>query len=116
MRQEEICRARWSDVDPRARMLLIRDRKDSRNKNGNNQRIPLLAAAGYDAWAIVEEQRARRSNDDDRISHSIIGKSEPPSVEDALTWRSTTFIFMICGTKARAAFSRLDSRLNRLRW
>lgn len=48
-------------------MLLIRDRKDPRHKNGNNQRIPLFAASGYDAWAILEEQRAIRSNDDDRI-------------------------------------------------
>jgi integrase len=116
MRQEEICKVRWSDLESRTRMLLIGDRKDPRNKKGNNQRIPLFAATGYDAWAIVEEQRARRSNDDDRIFPSIIGQLAPPSVEDALTWSSTTFIFMICGTKARAAFSRLDSRLNRLRW
>ncbi|RVA26375.1 site-specific integrase, partial [Mesorhizobium sp. M7A.F.Ca.US.001.01.1.1] len=58
------------------RMLLIRDRKDPRNKKGNNQRIPLFAATGYDAWAIVEEQQARRSNDDDRIfpfNHRSVG-------------------------------------------
>lgn len=67
MRQDEICRARWSDLEMRTRMLMIRDRKDPRNKRGNNQRIPLFAASGYDAWAILEEQRAVRSNDDDRI-------------------------------------------------
>ncbi|MBB6464994.1 site-specific integrase [Aminobacter sp. NyZ550] len=67
MRQEEICTVRWSDLECRTRMLLIRDRKDPRNKQGNNQRIPLFAACGYDAWAIVEEQRACRSNNDDRI-------------------------------------------------
>jgi integrase len=67
MRQEEICKARWSDVDARTRMLLIRDRKDPRNKKGNNQRIPLFNATGYDAWAIVEERQSKRSNDDDRI-------------------------------------------------
>jgi integrase len=67
MRQEEICTVRWSDVEARARMLLIRDRKDPRHKKGNNQRIPLFAASGYDAWVILEEQRAIRSNDDDRI-------------------------------------------------
>lgn len=67
MRQEEICSVRWSDLECRSRMLLIRDRKDPRNKKGNNQRIPLFAACGYDAWAIVEEQRNCRSNDDDRI-------------------------------------------------
>lgn len=67
MRQEEICRVRWSDLETRTKMLTIRDRKDPRNKDGNHQRIPLFAAAGYDAWAIVEEQRAIRRNQDDRI-------------------------------------------------
>jgi integrase len=38
-------------------MLLIRDRKDPRRKRGNNQRIPLLRVTGYDAYAIIEEQR-----------------------------------------------------------
>lgn len=67
MRQDEICSVRWSDIEARTRMLTIRDRKDSRNKAGNHQRIPLFAATGYDAWALVEEQRAIRSNEDDRI-------------------------------------------------
>ncbi|MFD9897371.1 tyrosine-type recombinase/integrase [Mesorhizobium sp. NPDC059025] len=67
MRQEEICKVRWSDLEPRTRMLLIRDRKDPRNKKGNNQRIPLFAATGYDAWAIVQGRQGGRRNDDDRI-------------------------------------------------
>jgi hypothetical protein len=37
-------------------MLMIRDRKDPRNKTGNDQRIPLFAATGFDAWALVTEQ------------------------------------------------------------
>ena len=76
MRQEEICKARWSELDSRTRMLLIRDRKDPRDNKGNNQRIPLFATTGYDAWAIVEEQRTKRSNDDDRIfpfNHRSVG-------------------------------------------
>ncbi len=67
MRQDEICRVTWADVDARTKMLTIRDRKDPRNKNGNHQRIPLFAATGYDAWAILEEQRSIRSNEDARI-------------------------------------------------
>jgi integrase len=67
MRQDEICRVTWSDVDARTKMLTIRDRKDPRDKDGNHQRIPLFAANGYDAWSIVEEQRTVRSNDDSRI-------------------------------------------------
>lgn len=56
MRQDEICRVTWEDVNSRTKMLLIRDRKDPRNKRGNHQRIPLLARSGYDAWALLEEQ------------------------------------------------------------
>ena len=48
-------------------MLLIRDRKDPRRKSGNNQRIPLLDATGYDAVAIIEEQRAFARNSCSRI-------------------------------------------------
>ena len=33
------------------------------------QRIPLLAVSGYDADALIEEQRSFRSNEDDRIFH-----------------------------------------------
>ncbi len=67
MRQDEICRIEWSDFDPAARMLLIRDRKDPRKKSGNNQRIPLLNVTGYDACAIIEEQRATGANHIGRI-------------------------------------------------
>lgn len=67
MRQEEICRVTWSDLNERTRMLTIRDRKDPRAKKGNDQRIPLLSVSGYDALALIEEQRACRSNSSDRI-------------------------------------------------
>ena len=53
IRLDEICRADWSDLDIDHRMLLIRDRKDPRTKAGNDQRIPLFAATGFDAWALV---------------------------------------------------------------
>ena len=52
MRLDEICRVEWTDLDVDRRMLLIRDRKDPRNKTGNDQRIPLFAATGFDAWAL----------------------------------------------------------------
>lgn len=60
MRQEEICRVTWSDLNERTKMLTIRDRKDPREKKGNDQRIPLLAVSGYDAMALIDEQRAIR--------------------------------------------------------
>ena len=41
-----ISRIEWADFDPQKKMLLVRDRKDPRRKNGNNQRIPLLDVTG----------------------------------------------------------------------
>ena len=67
MRQDEICRIEWPDFYPVERMLLIKDRKDPRRKNGNNQRIPLLDVTGYDACAIIEEQRFGADNQTGRI-------------------------------------------------
>lgn len=58
MRQDEICRVRWEDYDPVGRMLVVRDRKDPRRKEGNHQRIPLLNVSGYDPCAVIDEQRA----------------------------------------------------------
>lgn len=49
MRQEEITRIQIEDVDHIARTVVIRDRKDPRHKDGNDQTVPLLP----EAWAIV---------------------------------------------------------------
>ena len=57
MRQEEICRPGWPDVDMKKRILLIRDRKDPREKDGNDQQVPLLNLTGYDAWELLLQQR-----------------------------------------------------------
>jgi len=50
MRQDEICSIRLEDVDVDKRTVTIRDRKDPRKKEGNNQTVPLLPTA----WALVE--------------------------------------------------------------
>jgi integrase len=50
MRLGEICRIEGNDVDAKARSVVIRDRKDPRNKAGNDQTVPLLA----EAWTIVQ--------------------------------------------------------------
>ena len=57
MRQEEICRPDWPDVDMKTRVLVIRDRKDPRAKDGNDQKVPLLNLTGFDAWEILLQQR-----------------------------------------------------------
>jgi len=67
MRQEEICRVTWSDLNALTKMLTIRDRKDPRQKEGNHQRIPLLATSGYDALALIDAQRPIGGVKDDRI-------------------------------------------------
>ena len=64
MRQSEICRIRWVDVDERRRTVVVRDRKDPRKKDGNHQRVPPTDLTGYDAWAILEEQKASSHNRD----------------------------------------------------
>ena len=57
MRQEEIFRVIWEDYVARTKMLTIRDRKDPREKSGNDQRIPLLSVSGFDAVALIDGDR-----------------------------------------------------------
>ena len=52
MRRGEICALKWADVDEGKKLALIRDRKDPRQKIGNDQWIPLLP----EAWAILQRQ------------------------------------------------------------
>lgn len=66
MRQDEICRIRWQDVDSETRTVIVRDRKDPRDKSGNHQRVPLLSASGIDAWQLLTEQ-AKLSSGGDRV-------------------------------------------------
>ncbi len=57
MRQEEITRIQLEDINVIARTVVIRDRKDPREKLGNDQEVPLLP----DAWAIVAPILKERS-------------------------------------------------------
>ncbi|HQR89648.1 MAG TPA: site-specific integrase, partial [Caulobacter sp.] len=84
MRQDEICQVTWGDLNVRSKMLLIRDRKDPRQKQGNDQRIPLLSVSGYDPMDLIEEQRAIRANDDSRI-FPYCGKSVSAAFTRACT-------------------------------
>jgi integrase len=59
MRRGEIVRIQWADVDEAKRMVLVRDRKDPRQKKGNDQWVPLLG----DAWPVL----MRQPRDDDRV-------------------------------------------------
>lgn len=55
MRRGEICRIRWLDLDELRKTIIIRDRKDPQNKEGNDQEIPLLGVS----WEVVQSQRKR---------------------------------------------------------
>jgi len=48
----EICRVTWSDLDAKHKTIIIRDRKDPREKIGNDQEVPLLGKA----WTIIKRQ------------------------------------------------------------
>lgn len=75
MRQDEICRLEVDDIDRSARTVVIRDRKDPRNKSGNDQTVPLLP----DAWAIVEPRLQ------DRAGEYLFGGVRAASVSTAFT-------------------------------
>lgn len=57
MREDEICKIEWEDVDVRNRLVTVRDRKDPRHKDGNDQRVPMLDISGFNAWEVLLEQR-----------------------------------------------------------
>jgi integrase len=56
MRQDEICRLTWADLDLSQRTARIKKRKHPRDKSVNNQTIALVSDAGWDPIAIVQEQ------------------------------------------------------------
>lgn len=57
MRLEEIFKIEWSDVDLKRRVVVVQDRKDPRQKDGNSQKVPLLNLTGFDAWQLLLEQK-----------------------------------------------------------
>ncbi|MCX4029040.1 tyrosine-type recombinase/integrase [Endozoicomonas sp. SM1973] len=42
MRQNEICSLRWEDLNLDKKTIIIRERKDPKNKHNNHQEVPLL--------------------------------------------------------------------------
>lgn len=52
LRRGELLRIRWEDVDAARRLVLVRDRKDPRHKDGNDQRVPLVG----DALEVIQRQ------------------------------------------------------------
>lgn len=56
MRQNEICRIAWSDVDQKNCTAVIRNRKHPSEKFTNDQVVALVVDAGWDPIALVDEQ------------------------------------------------------------
>jgi integrase len=115
MRQEELTRIRWDDVDALSRTVTIRDRKDPRDKIGNDQKVPLLDATGFDAWALLQEQKpfAGRSDRVFPYNGRSVGTAfrrtcRKLKIKDL---QSTTFAM-----RRRAACSRRSSPSSRSRW
>lgn len=57
MRLGEICGLQIEDIDMERHTVVIRDRKDPKDKIGNNQTVPLLP----DAWAIAMKLKGDRT-------------------------------------------------------
>jgi hypothetical protein len=62
-------------------MLLIRDRKDPRRKNGNDQRIPLLHVSGY--GQLLTNNEGLRGAIADAYFHTTEDRSGQPSADNA---------------------------------
>ena len=58
MRRDEICSILWQDINLATSIAIVRNRKHPRRKLGNHQKVPLLNVVGYDAVALLREQRA----------------------------------------------------------
>lgn len=58
LRQEEICKVRIEDLDFKGKTVLVRDRKDPREKDRNNSVVPLFPVA----WDIVESHIGDRKS------------------------------------------------------
>ncbi len=82
LRQDEISSVLWEDFNATQATLRVRQRKHPRQKNTNDQIIPLVADTGFDAVALVTEQGER-------------------------TGRNTGFIFPYDGRSVGTAFRRV---------
>ena len=84
MRQEEIFRVKWNDLDRAKKILTIRDRKDPRQKKGNDQSIPLLDVSGYSALDLIEKH-GKAGAATDRIfpyNHKSVGTAFTRACQD----------------------------------
>ena len=80
LRQDEICRIVWNDVDEVRRILTVRNRKHPRDTHANTQTIALVSDTGWDPLDLLAQQ--------------------------ALVTQRLGRVFPYCGRSAGAAFRR----------
>jgi len=69
MRQAEIHRMRWSDIDFENNTIFIRDRKDPKAKEGNDQLIPMFKGTKYALMSL------KKAAVDDTVFHVKLSAS-----------------------------------------
>jgi len=67
MRQDEICRVQWKDLDEIGRTIVIRERKDPRKKRSNDQAVPLVDFIGDDPIELMLEELGQQRDRVGRI-------------------------------------------------
>lgn len=75
--REEICRIRWSEVDVCQHVVLVRDRKDPREKSGNDQFVPLLDMTGFDALRLIRVRPCSCPSDRRWLNKPLILQPRP---------------------------------------
>ncbi len=105
MRQDEICRIAWKDVDQEHRTVVVRDRKDPRDKAGNDQKYHCWTPP---AWTPGRcwRNKSRSATDGAASSPTMDARSAPPSDAPAGSWGSRSYIFMTSATRGRADCSK----------
>ncbi|WJR75855.1 tyrosine-type recombinase/integrase [Bradyrhizobium sp. NP1] len=115
MRQAEICRIEWSDVDMSKRTVTIRDRKDPRRKEGNHQIVPSsIPRATTHGRSFSSNVLLRAASG--ACSLTTRNPLELLSVDRAMLLISTICVFTICAMKAQVASLKRVSRYSRLPW
>ena len=89
MRQQEIRRIRWGDVDAANWVVLVHGRKKPREKTGNDQLVPLLHVTGLNALHLAQEQRRIRARGDRIFAYnSLLTERTPNAARTRSPWSS----------------------------
>ena len=85
MRLGEIVRIKWADYDAQARQMWVRDRKDPKNKMGNDWEVPMLG----EAYSII----VRQPHTDERIFPYSAEMEKQLRSDEVMPVKSADFLF-----------------------